>query len=68
MLNEVPATVPLNSLDFWIQIHNLPIGFMSTQVGKQFGDFVGNFIQYDETNNTRFRASYMRVKVRIDVS
>ena len=41
---------------------------MSTQVGKQFGDFVGKFIQYDETNNTRFGASYMRVKVWIDVS
>ena len=41
---------------------------MFTQVRKHFGDFVGKFIQYDETNNTRFGASYMRVKVRIDVS
>ena len=41
---------------------------MFTQVGKKFDDFVGKFIQYDETNNTRFRASYMRVKVRTDVS
>ena len=68
MPNEVPTVVSLNSLDLWVQIHNLPIGFMSTQVGKQFGDFVGKFIQYDEINNTRFGASYMRVKVRIDVS
>ena len=41
---------------------------MSTQVGKQFGDFVVKFIQYVETNNTRFGASYMQVKVQIDVS
>ena len=68
MLNEAPAVVPLNSLDFRVQIHNLPIGFTSTQVRKQFGDFVGKFIQYDKTNNTRFEASYMRVKVRIYVS
>ena len=65
--NEAPAAVPLDSLDFSIQIHNLPVGFMSTQVGKQFDDFVGKFIQYDETNNTRFGASYMQVKVQIDV-
>ena len=38
---------------------------MSTQVGKQFGDFVGNFIQYDETNNTRFRDSYMRLRFKL---
>ena len=30
MPNEAPAAVPLDSLDFWVQIHNLPIGFMST--------------------------------------
>ena len=68
MPNEAPNAVPLDSLDLWVQIHNFPIGFMSTQVGKQFGDFVGKFIQYDETNNTRFGASYMQVKVQIDVS
>ena len=67
MPNEGPTFVPLDSLDFWVQIHNLPVGTMSTQVGKQFSDFVGKFIQYDETNNTRFEASYMRVNVRIDV-
>ena len=68
MPNEAPTVVPLDSLDFWVQIHNLPVGFMSTQVGKQFGDFVGKFIQYDETNATRFGASYMQVKVQINVS
>ena len=68
MPNEAPTAIPLDSLDFWVQIHNLPVGFMSTKVGKQFGDFVGKFIQYDETNNIRFGASYMWVKVRIDVS
>ena len=67
MPNEAPVAVPLDLLHFWVQIHNLPVGFTSTQVEKQFGDFVGKFIQYDETNNTRFEASYILVKVRIDV-
>ena len=68
MPNEAPVAIPLDSFDFWVQIHNLPVRFMSTKVGKQFGDFMGKFIQYDESNNTRFGASYMRVKVQIDVS
>ena len=29
---------------------------------------MGKFIQYDKTNNTRFEAFYMQVKVQIDVS
>ena len=57
MPNKVATSVLLDSLDFWVQIHNLPIGSMSTRVGKQFSDFVGKFIQYDETNNTRFCSS-----------
>ena len=28
--NEAPTAIPLDSLDFWVQIHNLPAGFMST--------------------------------------
>ena len=35
MPNKAPAAIPLDSLDFWVQIHNLPVGFMFTQVKKQ---------------------------------
>ncbi|KAH1265441.1 hypothetical protein GmHk_01G001143 [Glycine max] len=38
---EDPALVPLFFVPFWIQIHNLPIGFMSAQVGESLGNFIG---------------------------
>lgn len=34
-----PLAVPLVDVNFWIQIHGLPPGFMSEAVGKQLGNF-----------------------------
>lgn len=63
--------IPLNSIDLWIQIHEMRSGFMSEKVvmkigkiGKQIGTFVSscpnNFIG-------RWR-EYMRIRVVIDIS
>lgn len=41
---------------------------MSEHVGKQLGDFIGQFLQYDTNNNAGFWKSYMRISVAIDVS
>lgn len=38
---EEPLNVPLWTIKMWIQIHDLPKGFMSEGVGKQLGDFFG---------------------------
>lgn len=51
----------------WIQIHDLPKGFMSKVVGKQLGDFFGEFVQYDAKNNSSIWMEYMRIKIRVDV-
>lgn len=36
---EEPLSVPLWYLKMWIQIHNLPTGYMLKSVDKQLGDF-----------------------------
>lgn len=64
---EDPVNVPLFELDFWIQIHGLPIGLMTENVGKQLGDFFGTFLQYDVNNNSSIWRECMRLKVRVDV-
>ena len=33
--------VPLNQVTFWVQIHNLPVGFHSIKIVKDIGDYVG---------------------------
>jgi hypothetical protein len=38
-----PHEVPLVKVPFWIQIHNLPSGFMLVKVGEKVGNYIGEF-------------------------
>jgi len=62
----VPNLVPLNHIDFWVQVHGLPFGLIQTKVGQGIGSFLGTFKAYDGRNT--IHSSYMRVRVAIDVT
>jgi hypothetical protein len=64
---SVPTTVPLNHVPYWVQVHDVPVGCMSQTAGKQLGDFIGEFMEYDEKNNSNFLSTYMRIRVLVDV-
>jgi hypothetical protein len=64
---ESPEQVQLNTVPFWIQIHNLPAGYMAETVGRNIGNYVGEFLEYDEKNSSDFWRRYMRVRVMVDV-
>ncbi|KAK6143054.1 hypothetical protein DH2020_023402 [Rehmannia glutinosa] len=64
---DVPSSLPLFSVPFWIQIYDLPVGYMRENVGKQLENFVGNFLEYDGNNNSAIWRTYMRIMVEIDV-
>lgn len=51
----------------WVQVHDLPIGFMSKVVGNHLGNFIGEFLEYDEKNNTGVWRAFMRIRVKIGV-
>jgi hypothetical protein len=59
--------IPLFHVNFWVQIHDVPIGMMIEKVGKGLANYIGEFVEYDKNNNTSFWRKYMRVKVRVDV-
>ncbi|MBA0562748.1 hypothetical protein Golob_007771, partial [Gossypium lobatum] len=46
-LGEDPLRVPLHFVDYWIQVHDLSPGLMSEGIIKQFGAFLGTYIDYD---------------------
>lgn len=48
-------------------MHELPLGFMSMEMGKALGDFIGEFIEYDAKNSSSFSRTYIRIRVHIDV-
>lgn len=64
---EHPIQIPLYLIPFWVQIYELPVGYISEGVGKQIGNFIGTFLEYDVTNNAGFWRQYMRVRVAVDV-
>ncbi|PPR86420.1 hypothetical protein GOBAR_AA34272 [Gossypium barbadense] len=49
MLNEGedPLEVSLNNASFWVQIYNLLSGLFSENTARQFGDFIGSYMEYD---------------------
>ncbi|MBA0835848.1 hypothetical protein Goarm_008102, partial [Gossypium armourianum] len=64
---EDPLSVQLNWVDFWMLIHDLPLGFMSEAVARQLGSFIGVFLEYDASTTQLGYKRIMRLNVRIDV-
>ncbi|GAU36575.1 hypothetical protein TSUD_362450 [Trifolium subterraneum] len=54
--------IPLYRVNFWVQIHNVPVGMMLEKVGKGLANYIGEFVEYDKNNSTSFWRQYMRVK------
>lgn len=64
---EDPLQFPLIYSAFWVQIHNLPLGFISEGIARQFGNFIGTFLEYYASLIARGVSRFMRIRVRIDV-
>lgn len=64
---ENPVKVPLVSINIWIQIHDLPSGLMTEAVGKQLGNFFGDYITYDHKNDSSLWRDCMRIKIKLDI-
>lgn len=44
---ETLEQVPLFTVPYWVQVHNVPVGFMSETVGNHLGNFIGELLEYD---------------------
>ncbi|MCH85964.1 DUF4283 domain protein [Trifolium medium] len=59
--------IPLYHVDFWVQVHNLPVGLMVEKAGTKLANYIGAFVEYDKNNNSSFWRQYMRLRVQVDV-
>ncbi|XP_065877908.1 uncharacterized protein [Euphorbia lathyris] len=67
-IGQKPEQVELSMLPIWVQVYGIPVGFFSEAVGRQIGEFIGGFVQYDGNNDmSSRRMEYMRIRVRVDV-
>ncbi|XP_019186519.1 PREDICTED: uncharacterized protein LOC109181223 [Ipomoea nil] len=65
---EDPTQVVLNTVDFWLQVYDIPLGYQTVKVLERIGDFAGVFLRYDERNFERPWTSFYRVRITHDVS
>ncbi|XP_074352306.1 uncharacterized protein At4g02000-like [Apium graveolens] len=60
--------VSINSLDLWVQIHDLQPGFMSEKVNEEIGNQVGKFVSSCPSNFKGLWREYMRIRVTLDIN
>ena len=67
--NEIAVEdLPFHQVDFWVQLHNLPVLNMKRRVAIAMGGYIGEVlptpIQEEEAGNGK----YMKVRVRVDIT
>ncbi|XP_074323064.1 uncharacterized protein LOC141660008 [Apium graveolens] len=48
---ENPQAVDLNKVEMWVQIYDLPTGFVSDRILQSIGNYVGTFVKEDPANS-----------------
>lgn len=65
---EVLTSIPLNSAPFWVQVYNLPFGFLTESVGRQLGNSIGRYLDCDLRDVTGEWKNYFRIRTEINIS
>jgi 14-3-3 protein epsilon len=67
-VGDDPITAELDEAEMWVQIFNLPFGYMSPSIGEFIGSHLGRFIKYDDYNSYGAWRLYMRIRVAVKVN
>ncbi|KAK5818312.1 hypothetical protein PVK06_023247 [Gossypium arboreum] len=59
--------VPLILTHFWVQVHDVSIGYYFENLAMKLGNFMGNFIEYDGSSLGKENRNFMRIWVQIDI-
>ncbi|KAM7514762.1 hypothetical protein LguiA_004345 [Lonicera macranthoides] len=51
--------IPLTTVDFWVQVHDVKPGFWSKRYAKDIGNHIGTFLESDKNNFEAERATRM---------
>lgn len=65
---ENPRSVDLNTMDLWVQVYDLKVGFMSEKIITEVGNSIGKFVASYLSNFTGVWREYFRIQVTIDVN
>ncbi|KAK5818409.1 hypothetical protein PVK06_023346 [Gossypium arboreum] len=60
---EDPEKVEFFSVDFLVQVHDLPTGFASESLAKSLGNVMGEFLE----SNANGHRNFMRIWLHLDI-
>lgn len=66
--NEDPKEVELNEVDIWVQVYDVPQGFVSENILRSIGNFIGGYVQSDQANFNGMWKPYVRIRVKMNVT
>lgn len=64
---EEAHQVVFNELDIWVQIYDIPKGFISESILKSIGASIGMYVKSDPSNFDSTWKTFVRIRVKIDL-
>lgn len=63
-----PKIMKLNDIDIWVQVYDIPKGFISENILSGVGNFVGTFLKADPASLDGIWKPFIRIRVRMDIT
>ena len=72
VLKRYDGITPMEEVDFsktkfWVQVHNLPFSWLTSDVAMEIGDTLGEVIKFDNVSEM-IGGNFLRIQVAIDTS
>ncbi|XP_019178530.1 PREDICTED: uncharacterized protein LOC109173671 [Ipomoea nil] len=64
---QLPKDMVLDTVDLWVQVYNLPVGYNMVPVLEQTGNFLGKFLKIDERQMKGPPKAFYRIRVCMSV-
>ncbi|XP_031099743.1 uncharacterized protein LOC116003944 [Ipomoea triloba] len=63
----LPVNVPLDSVDMWVQLHDLPFGYTSEAILEHIGNYLGTYVKGDDRFTGAPWLNFYRIRVSMPV-
>lgn len=64
---EDPVLIPLNEVELWVQIYDIPQGFLSEAILRSVGSAIGRYVKSDPNTFEGGWKQYIRIRVSLNV-
>lgn len=62
-----PASIPLVSQEFWVQVKGLPMAYMTRRMGQFIGNQIGDHVLTDQRRKGELLGSILRIRVALNI-